>query len=428
MAAAWPAQAWDGIPAPANLHPGVTPDSQSLEWEWPGGPIDGFRLYQNQDGKAVRVADKANAALRMIIVEPSKGQRSGSTCYSVRAYKGLAESQSSNEVCLEAPTQAAQGQPLPPISLRLTSSASECAAAAGAVPGAICDAVLKEGAKVLVFNWAGEADIDGYRLYDSAGGKPVLQETKYDPDQRVFQLPAAIAGKVTDYCFQVRAFRGERESWPTNTVCADRPPVVAAPAPSGNVLVLAPSGGALLTSVETYKNFNPGCPYPAHTIKTRTKAAFKDGVKATYALRDLNSACGERVVMWNEGSAEFALDALPARFFKATLKFVSEGGDAQQGCVRDVFAYNLAIQDKSPGGGRYEKLGDPLAWFTYHKTASIASAASLAPQGGNAFDVTALLRKSIQRRHKNQGFNFAVKQDKQGCTAGYKAFTLEIET
>lgn len=459
MVAAWagPALAAAPIPAPDKLRasasvaecaaatPGVLTagacdeafraGSQSLLWEWQGGSgqIDGFRLYQSHDGKTLRVAEKASAALRMMLIEPQKGQRPGAYCYSVRAYKGMAESKSSNEVCLTALPQAAAGLPLAPIGLRLTSSASECAAAAGSTaPGAICEAVLREHGRVLVFNWAGDADIDGYRLYDSAGGKPLLRETKYDPDQRVFQIPAASAGKTSDYCFQVRAFAGERESWPTNTVCVEPPPVVQAPVPSGDMRVLAPSGGVLLTGVETYKNFNPGCPYAARTIKTRTRAPFMDGLRATYVRREMSNVCGERTVMWSEGSAEFALAALPARFVKATLKFVSDGGGAAQGCVRDLFAYNLAIQDNSPGGVRYEKLGDPLAWFTYHKTVTIANPASLAAQGGNAFDVTAVLRKSIERKYKTQGFHFGVNQDMTGgnqmCAAAYKAFVLEIES
>jgi hypothetical protein len=405
---------------------------QSLAWEWAGasGQIDGFRVYRNQDGSTIRIADKVNDALRMIMIEPLKGQQNGPSCYSVRAYKGLVESASSNEVCLAAPPRAL---PPAPISLRLTNSASECAAAAGSIsPGAICEVVLKDHGQVLVFNWAGAADIDGFRLYDSVNGKPVLHETKYDPDQRVFLIPPASVGKVSDYCFQVRAFSGERESWPTNTVCVAPPKALPAPVSNGAVLALVPSGGTLLTGVETTKNFNPGCPYPPRTVKTRTKVAFADGVRATNVYRDLNSVCGERTLMWSEGSAEFALSALPARFVKATLKFVSEGGDASTGCVRDLFAYNMAIRDNSPGGARFEKLGDPLAWFTFHKAASIANGASLAPQGGNAFDVTALLRQSIQRNYKTQGFNFAVNQDMKGgnhaCAAGYKAFVLEIES
>lgn len=455
MAMAWagPALAADPVPAPGKLRasasvaecaaatPGVLTaaaceeafrsGSQSLLWEWAGGQIDGFRLYQSSDGKTTRIADKANGALRMIMIEPFKGQRTGSHCYSVRAYKGLAESASSNEVCIAALAQGAQGLPPAPISLRLTANVNECAAAAGsATPGAICDAVLREHGRVLVFNWAGDADIDGYRLYDSADGKPVLQDTQYDPDQRVFQIPALKAGKSSDYCFQVRAFSGERESWPTNTVCVEPPKAVPPPVPSGDVLVLAPSGGALLNGVETYKNFNSGCPFPARTVKTRTKSPFKDGVRASYVLRDLNSVCGERMVMWSEGSAEFALSAVPASFIKATLKFAAGDGGAPAGCVRDLFSYNLGIQDNSPGGSRYEKLGDPLAWFTYHKTGTIA--ANLAPQGVYAFDVTAVLRQSIQRKYKHQGFNFSVSQDAigvhQACAAGYKAFTLEFET
>lgn len=452
LAGASPVQAADPVAAPARLRasasvaecaaatPGVLTaaaceeafrsGSQSLLWEWPGGQIDGFRLYQRHDGKTVRIADKANGALRMIMVEPFKGQRAGSHCYSVRAYKGLAESASSNEVCIAALAQDTQALPPAPISLRLTGNVHECAAAAGsATPGAICDAVLKGLGRVLVFNWAGAADIDGYRLYDSADGKPVLQDTQYDPDQRVFQIPAAKAGKRSDYCFQVRAFSGERESWPTNTVCTEPPKALPAPVPSGNVLVLAPSGGALLNGVETYKNFNAGCPFPARTVKTRTKAAFRDGVRTSYVLRDLNSVCGERMVMWSDGSAEFALSAVPAGFLKATLRFAADDG-AREGCVRELFAYNLPIQDNSPGGARYEKLGDPLAWFTYHKTMTIA--ANLAPQGSYAFDVTAVLRQSIERRYRNQGFNFSVNQDasgvQQACAAGYKSFTLEFES
>lgn len=453
MALAVPALAAEPVPAPGKLRASTsvpecaaaTPamltaaaceaafqsGSQSLAWEWAGGSgqVDGFRLYRSQDGTTVRIADKANAALRMIMLEPLRGRQAGAVCYSVRAYKGLLESAASNEVCLTALPQAL---PPAPISLRLTNSASECAAAAGSIsPDAICNVVLRDHGQVLVFNWAGEADIDGFRLYDSVDGKPVLHETKYDPDQRVFLIPPASAGKVSDYCFQVRAFSGERESWPTNTVCVAPPKALPAPAPSGARLALVPTGGTLLSAVESSKNFNPGCPYPPHTVKTRTKAAFTDGVRASHGYRDLNSVCGERILTWSEGSAEFALSAVPARFIKATLKFVSEGGAANAGCVRELFAYNMAIQDKSPGGARFEKLGDPLAWFTFHKAASIANGANLAAQGANAFDVTALLRQSIQRNYKTQGFNFAVNQDMKGgnpCAASYKAFVLEIES
>jgi hypothetical protein len=425
---------------------------QPLVWGWSGSPgqIDGFRLYDKYNGKPIEVADKTNAKLRMFMVEPLKGVQINSYCFTVRAYKGITESPSSNEVCIKPLPPVPPPLPPTPTNLHLTKNVTECATAAGSpLLAFVCDAAIKANGQVLVFDAKGDG-IEGYRLYDSYGGAQVLQESKFHADQRMFIIPALTGIKINDYCFKVRSVGADAESLPSNTVCVDPLKPVPPPAPPKNVTILAPVGGTIVSAVETRKNFNSGCPFTERLTKLRTKGKFDGSLSAMYIHRDTNILCGKRALIWTEGSAEFALNEVPAKFNKATLKFISSGTLAKVGteggflnvfgnkvtlnsvnCVREIYSYNIGIHDNSAGGGTYEKMGDPLAWFSYHKTGTVATATNTTPGGANAFDVTAIVRQSIKTKQKKQGFNFAVEQgmlgDNDMCTAGFSEFTLELE-
>ncbi|HEU4777452.1 MAG TPA: hypothetical protein VFS95_11545, partial [Telluria sp.] len=397
--------------------------------------IEGFKVFNGPNQLFKQVANPGARTL-------SLGQNP-SGCFSVSAYKGALESARSEQVCVPPPPPA-------PTNLHLTKDVNECAAAAGGkLLAFICDAAIKANGQVLVFDWQGGADeIDGYRLYDTVNGQPMIKDTKFHSAQRAFIIPAMGGVKLDDYCFKVRAFDGERESAPSNTVCVDPLKPIPPYVPTKNVQVFVPSGGALVTGVEMHTNFNNGCPFPERSVKTRTRANFTGSLGANYIHRDKNILCGKRIVIWNEGSAEFTLADMPAKFYKATLKFTSNGtlaivnseggllGDKGNkvynsvNCVREVFAYNFGMLDNSTGGP-YEKIGDPKAWFAFHNIATIASAANTAPNGANSFDVTEVLRKSLKGNQKKLGFNFAVDRSMVGdnnmCAAGFTNFTLEVE-
>lgn len=397
--------------------------------------IEGFKVF---NGPNLLFKQVANPAARTL----SLGQ-SPTGCFSVSAYKGALESARSEQVCMPPPLPA-------PTNLHLTKDVNECAAAAGGkLLAFICDAAIKANGQVLVFDWQGGPDeIDGYRLYDTVNGSTMLKDTKFHAAQRAFIIPAMGGVKLDDYCFKVRAFDGERESAPSNTVCVDPLKPIPPYVPSKNVQVFVPSGGALVTAVEMHTNFNNGCPFPERSVKTRTRANFSGSLAAYYIHKDKNILCGKRILLWNEGSVEFKLADLPPKFNKATLKFTSNGTFAKVNseggllgdkgdkvfnsvnCVNDLYAYNFGLLDNSAGGPD-EKIGDPKAWFSFHKTATIASGTNTAPNGTNSFDVTEVLRKSIKGNQKIQGFNFAVDRsmvaDNNMCSAGFSNFTLEVE-
>ena len=397
--------------------------------------IEGFKVFNGPNQLFKQVTNPAARTL-------SLGQAPAG-CFTVSAYKGALESARSDQVCVPPPPPA-------PTNLHLTKDVNECATAAGGkLLAFICDAAIKANGQVLVFDWksAGD-DVDGFRLYDTVNGQTMLKETKFNSAQRAFIIPAMAGVKIDDYCFKVRAFDGERESAPSNTVCVDPLKPVPPPVPAKNVQVFVPSGGDLVTAVEMRSNFNNGCPFPERSVKTRTRAKFAGSLGADYIHLDKNVLCGKRILIWNEGSAEFTLADMPPKFNKATLKFTSNGtvarinseggllgskGDTvynSVNCVRELFAYNFGIHDNSTGGP-YEKLGDPLAWFDFHNIATIASATNTAANGANSFDVTEVLRKSMKAKQKKLGFNFAVDRsmvaDKNMCAAGFTNFTLEVE-
>lgn len=449
------AAATPGVMTAAACDVAIKSNYQPLVWTWTGnqGAIDGFRLYDRYNGQPVEMAVKSNAALRMFIIAPLNGVKIDAWCFSVRAFKGNAESQSSNEVCLQALAPVPPPLPPAPAGLHLTKSVSECASAAGnPLLAFLCDAAIKANGQVLAFDWKGgpNVEIDGYRLYDNVSGKRLLHETKYHRDQRMFVIPALSGEKLSDFCFQVRAFSGERESLPSNTVCVA--PLAPVPPPPGSkyLTVLQPIGGILVNEVDWHKDFNSGCPFTEHMTKIRTRDPFAGTIQAMYMHIDKNILCGKRILVWNEGSVEFAMSAVPAKFYKATLKFISNGTVAKVGteggflnvfgnpvtvnsvnCISALTAYNTGGLDNSESAIASEKLGNPLAWFSFDNTATIANATNTAQEGGNAFDVTAVLRQSVKTKQKKQGFNFAVNRamvgDNDMCVAGFKAFTLEFE-
>jgi hypothetical protein len=426
----------------------IKANAQPLVWDWTGkdSDIDGFRIYDNAGSQPagsvpIEVATKNNPKLRLFMVEPLKGGVAvTSWCFRVRAFKGQLESKASNAVCLKPLFAPPPPLPPAPTNVRLAKNAAECAAATGGgFMALICDGVFKSNGQALIWDWQGKAaDIDGFRLYDTNGGQPFVVETKLNPAVRLHVIPALKGVKVSDWCFQVRAFSEEGESLPGNKVCVTPIPAPPPAPPPPNMQVFSPTDGDLVNGFQLHKNWDTFCPAKERYLAFRGVGQFGGAVSVVFIRKNHGEPCAKQLAVWYRGGVEFRLSDLPPTFAKATLKFTSGDSAAKMGgsksmnavnCVKELYAYNIGLVNNNGVAG-YEKMGDPKAWFSYHKTASLATGVSTTPGAVNAYDVTAILKASMKAKQKKQGFAFDVQEQEEGnddmCAASFNGFSLEV--
>jgi|GEM_PF-3925675 len=396
--------------------------------------IEGFRVYPIAGGF---VRSINNPAAR----DTSFSKATGG-CYVVTAFKGDDESAPSPMGCVDAPAKP----PYPissaiqtPGNLRLAKTAAECAA--GSVGLALfCDAIIKSNAQVLLWQHTG-GGIDGFRLYDAVKGTPFIIKTEANPNIRLFTVQPIKSGiNLSDFCFTVRAYKGDTESLSSNPVCLT--PKGPAPVPVKPLLVIGPSSGIQTLGVHVHKNQNSGCPFPEKRFEVRTRGPLSDRMGIFWIHREL-SLCGKRIVIWNQGSIDFPLDAIPADFKSVELRFTSNGSTAYLGtdgphlsnqkptfnanCIQSIHAYHYALAD-------YQRLepnqfGELSAYFSYHHEELVATATL--PNTTHRFDVTALVKKSLAAHKLNLGFVWEVNKslvgDNDMCVTSFEGFALEVK-
>lgn len=143
--------------------------------------------------------------------------------------------------------------------------------------GLICDGALKTNAQVLMWDHAGSG-IDGFRLYDAVKGQPFVADAKANPQLRLFAVqPTAIA--LSDWCFTVRAYKGDAESPSSNPVCLT--PKGPAPAPVKPLVLIAPMSGVTVGGFRLLKNQNSGCPWAQEQTELRYSGPIADSFSVT---------------------------------------------------------------------------------------------------------------------------------------------------
>lgn len=89
----------------------------------------------------------------------------------------------------------------------------------------LCDAILKSNAQILLWEHSG-GGIDGFRLYDAVKGTPFVVKSEPNRNIRLLAVQPIKSGiNLSDFCFTVRAYKGDTESLPSNPVCRMRPGV-----------------------------------------------------------------------------------------------------------------------------------------------------------------------------------------------------------
>jgi PAN domain len=444
------------IPAPPTVTAASDLSEHEVRWTWnavgcfPGGPgsvpkpcpfvkdIEGFRVYSTSGGVLASIQDP-------VARFASVGKRGDGQCYFVTAFKGEDESAPSPVGCVDAPAKPLyklSSAIQTPGNLRMAKNAAECVAASGdsGLLGLICDAAIKSNAQVLLWEHNGSG-IDGFRVYDAYRGTPLVVKTEANPKTRLFAVQPIKSGvNVNDYCFTVRAYKGDTESLPSNPVCLT--PKGPAPAPVKPLLLIGPSDGISAGGVNSLKNQNNGCLLPRKYVEMRVKGPLTDAMSIYWIHRD-SSLCGKRIVLWNEGSIEFPLDAIPADFQSVELRFTSNNSLAYLGtsgprlskekptfnasCIQSIHAYNITLRDNSQREAY--QFGEPGAWFSWIKKELVATATT--PNTTHRFDVTALVKRSLAAREAKLGFVWEVNKNLVGdndmCLSSFEGFALEVK-
>jgi hypothetical protein len=400
--------------------------------------IAGFRIYSTEGGllKTTTVPAERSAAL---------GKQFGK-CYFVTAFKGEDESGPSPIACVDAPPKPLfkiSSAIQTPGTLRMAKNAAECVAASGGF-GFLCDAVLKSNAQILLWEHSG-GGIDGFRLYDAVNGTPLVVKTEANRNIRLFAVQPVKGVNVSDFCFTVRAYKGDTESLSSNPVCLT--PKGPAPAPVKPLLMIGPSSGIWTFGVNLLRNQNNGCPLPRKYNEIRIKGSRVDA-KAIDAMaifwihRDF-SLCGKRSAQWSEGSIEFPLDAIPADFKSVELRFTSKDSlaflntDGPQkskqkptfnaSCIQSIHAYNITLRDNSHRESY--QIGEPDAWFSWIRKELLAT--ETLPHTTYRLDVTAAVKRSLAAHEPKLGFVFEVDKNMVGnndmCAMSFEGFALEVK-
>lgn len=396
--------------------------------------IDGFKVYA--------IEGALHKTLTPTLRSVNLGKLSGK-CYVVTAFKGQLESAPSPIACIDAPKTkpfTTSSAIAAPTNLHATQDPKACAAATGGgFMGPICDAALKSNAQVLLWDHPGK-NIDGFRLYDAVKGEPFIVETKANAKLRMFAVqPVQLA--LTDYCFTVRAYKGDVESPSSNPVCLTQQG--PAPIPVKPKVVLAPESGFYSYGVEELKNQNSGCPFASQHFDLRTSGATGPVFDVFWIHRDANILCGKVTVLWKESSVLFPLDELPTDFKKVELRFTANNTVAKQGteggflgtfgnkpsfgknCIQGVHAYYDTLHENVSDP---DWIGNPADYFSWLKEDLIT--AQTTANTTHRYDITPFIRKSVANGRKKVGFVWTVNrnlaQDNDMCIASYQDVALEI--
>ena len=397
--------------------------------------IDGFKVYRFDGGLIKTLEPQWRDA--------SLGKQSGDKCYVVTAFKGELESAPGPVACTNAPKtppyKTSSSIPTP-ANLRATQDPKECAAATGGgFMGPICDAALKSNAQILLWDHPGTG-IDGFRVYDSVKQLPFVVDTKPNAKLRMFAVqPTQIA--LSDYCFTVRAYKGDTESPSSNPVCIT--PKGPAPVPVKPKVVLAPMSGMYSSGVELLRNQNSGCPFEMKHYDIRNSGPLAPAFTAMWMHIDKNILCGKRTVLWTEASVLFPLDELPENFKKVELRFTAGDTVAKEGteggflgafgnkptfgknCIQSIHAYYDTLVDNTSDPDR---LSAPNEYFSWLKEDLITTQTTA--NTTHRYDITPLVKKSLDKKKKKLGFVWSVNRnmaaDNDMCIATYEDVALEV--
>lgn len=445
------------IPAPFAADASEELGETEVRWNWnatgcfPGGPgsspkpcpfvkdVDGFRIYAMEGG--LRKTTTATARFATL------GKQSGK-CYLVTAFKGELESAPGPLACVNVPKQPLYkiSSTIPtPANLRVTTDPKVCASATGGgFMGPICDAAIKSNAQILLWDYS-SSGIDGFRVYDAYDGLPFAVATKANPKLRMFAVQPLNGVKVSDWCFTVRAFKGDTESPSSNPLCLT--PKGPAPVAAKPMLVVPPISGIQTIGIDRLKDQNTGCPFKENRIEVRSKMPMGDSLRIYWIHRDPNSLCGRRMVIWYEGSVLFPLTEIPTDFQSAELRFTAGGSVSFQGtesghlgahsasdklklntnCIQKLSAYRITLMNNTALTDK--QFGDPTAYFSWVKEALITTATQA--NTVNRYDVTTLVKKALAAGRKDLGFVWEVDKslvgDNDMCITSYDGFALEVK-
>lgn len=443
------------IPAPSSAKAIDDAGQYEVTWTWsaigcfPGGPgttpkpcrfvqdIEGFKVYAFAGGlrTTVRIADARYASL---------AGKETNKCYVVTAFKGEIESAPSPVACVDQPKTLYKisSAIATPSNLRATKDPAVCAAAAGGFfTGLFCDAAIKSNAQILLWDYSSSA-IDGFRLYDAVKGEPYTVDTKANKDARMFAVqPAPIV--LSDWCFTVRAYKGDTESPSSNPICLT--PKGPAPKPVKPLVIIAPVSGIAAGGFQSLKDQNSGCPFAEQHRELRWRTPLGDVMTVYWIHKDLNILCGDRRIYWVEGSILFPLDEIPSGFKSVELRFTSNDSVAKEGteggllgavgnkptfnvnCIKSIHAYDIIVANNSALDS--DQLGEPDAYFSWMKEDLIATQTQA--HTTHRFDVTALVKKSLIAGKKKLGFVWEVDKNLAGdndmCITSFHDFALEVK-
>jgi hypothetical protein len=441
------------IPAPSTATAVSDSSEHEVRWSWnvigcfPGGPgsvpkpcmfvkdIEGFRVYSTSGGmlKSIQNPSARDALL---------GKLGAGKCYFVTAFKGEDESAPSPIACVDAPPKPLyklSSAVQTPGNLRMAKDAAECVAASGGF-GFLCDAVLKSNAQILLWEHSG-GGIDGFRLYDAVKGTPFVVKSEANRNIRLFAVQPLKGGiNLSDFCFTVRAYKGDTESLPSNPVCLT--PKGPAPAPVKPLLLIGPSLGIQAGGIDYLRNQNTGCPLPRRYHEIRFKGSVLDDVPVYWIHRD-HTLCGKRIANWAEAAMEFPLDAIPADFKSVELRFTANNSLAYLGtdgphwskqkpsfnvnCIQSISAYDFTLKNNAQLESY--QIGEPGAYFSWINKVVVATEAT--PMTTDRIDVTALVKKSLAAGKSKLGFVWEVNKkltgDNDMCMTSFRGFALEVK-
>jgi hypothetical protein len=108
-----------------------------------------------------------------------------------------------------------------PANMHPTTDLQECGTHGGLLGGPIlCQSLLPKGELALVWDWNGQGDIDGYRIYRTDNGNRVAVGTQAPGKQvTLFVVPPPSDG-YNGKCYAVTAYQGGKESDLSNNACA----------------------------------------------------------------------------------------------------------------------------------------------------------------------------------------------------------------
>jgi hypothetical protein len=305
----------------------------------------------------------------------------------------------------------------------------------------LCDAILKSNSQILLWEHSG-GGIDGFRLYDAVKGTPFVIKSEANRNIRLFAVQPFKGILLSDYCFTVRAYKGDTESLPSNPVCLT--PKGPAPAPVKPLLLIAPSSGISAGGMFLLKNMNPGCPFTQNEFREIRYTKPGDGrMSILWIHRNIGGPCGKRSVIWNEGSIMFPLDAIPADFKSVELRFTSNGSVAFLGtdgptgnkdklafnvnCIQSIHSYDFTLRNNAQlDSYQHGEPGDYFSWINKQLVAT-----ETLPNTTHRFDVTALVKKSMAAGKSKLGFVWEVNKkmvdDNDKCITSFEGFALEVK-